>query len=426
MTLERRNFALSDFGLESEVELQKWSQINEAWGKDVITYFRRSGTAPSDFGLSSEEDLQYWSEVNEAWGKDVILYFRRNGMARSDFGLSSEGEDLQEDLQYWSEVNEAWRNDVITYFRRNGTGHRDFGLSSEGDLQYWSEVNEAWSKLQGQNSRGAPWFERKGVAPEDFGLQSNIELEEWAVVNDEWCRYQPLGCEDKTNRNNSMDHGEHVDDQNLDRKCDICSDEVSAKNNLIIFCDRCDTAVHQHCYGVPKVPSGDWFCDPCTFYMEGGGSVKDKAILAKCALCHQKGGALKATACGQWAHLICVLYIPELSFVLPGSTAANSASGMRCCVSKTLTVGSLQDLDATRKEYVCAFCSLSGGVRMCEMAGCESAVHITCAMNAKLVFEDHEDSGGSHHNWYVQVFIRSFFLLCLSVKYISPALKGFV
>jgi hypothetical protein len=38
--------------------------------------------------------------------------------------------------------------------------------------------------------------------------------------------------------------------------------------NQIVYCERCDVAVHQACYGIAAVPEGDWLCDPCREHEE--------------------------------------------------------------------------------------------------------------------------------------------------------------
>ncbi|KAI1386546.1 origin recognition complex subunit 4 C-terminus-domain-containing protein [Hypoxylon trugodes] len=49
-----------------------------------------------------------------------------------------------------------------------------------------------------------------------------------------------------------------------DEVCAICSKPDSEPPNEIIFCENCDMAVHQKCYGVPVIPEGDWICRNCS------------------------------------------------------------------------------------------------------------------------------------------------------------------
>ena len=48
--------------------------------------------------------------------------------------------------------------------------------------------------------------------------------------------------------------------------CAVCGDGTSHEANEIVFCERCNIAVHQRCYGIDAIPEGDWLCWPCLRY----------------------------------------------------------------------------------------------------------------------------------------------------------------
>lgn len=48
-----------------------------------------------------------------------------------------------------------------------------------------------------------------------------------------------------------------------DEVCAICQGSNSRKRNEIVFCDGCNIAVHQKCYGLTDLPPGCWFCREC-------------------------------------------------------------------------------------------------------------------------------------------------------------------
>ncbi|KAL2023434.1 hypothetical protein VTK56DRAFT_2791 [Thermocarpiscus australiensis] len=59
-------------------------------------------------------------------------------------------------------------------------------------------------------------------------------------------------------------HGNGEEDEEDDQVCAICSKPDSEPPNEIVFCDNCDMAVHQECYGLPEIPEGDWICRNCS------------------------------------------------------------------------------------------------------------------------------------------------------------------
>lgn len=78
--------------------------------------------------------------------------------------------------------------------------------------------------------------------------------------------------------------------------------------SCIVFCDflkwiinHC-FALMQACYGILKVPQGNWLCRTCAL-----------GVQPKCLLCPKRGGALKPTRSGtKWVHVSCALWIPEV------------------------------------------------------------------------------------------------------------------
>jgi len=155
--------------------------------------------------------------------------------------------------------------------------------------------------------------------------------------------------------------------------CCVCSDDQGFANNALVYCDGkgCTVACHTACYGIVSIPDGDWYCGRC----EAG------KFRAPCRLCPTIEGAMKRTADGGWAHVVCALYIPEVSF--------GDDSTMEPII--------LSKIPSSRYGQDCSIClengrsksiSSSGACCNCTFKNCSQVFHVTCAQANGLLCED--------------------------------------
>ncbi|KAI5263386.1 hypothetical protein E4T47_09070 [Aureobasidium subglaciale] len=146
-----------------------------------------------------------------------------------------------------------------------------------------------------------------------------------------------------------------------DTKCAVCDDGDCENANAIIFCDGCDLAVHQECYGVPFIPEGQWFCRRCKEIGRG---------TPTCIFCPNVEGAFKQTSTLRWSHLLCALWIPEI-------TIAN--------MTFMEPITDVEKVPQSRWRLKCYLCQQNmGACIQCGNKSCYSAFHVTCARRAKL------------------------------------------
>ncbi|KAI0924329.1 hypothetical protein AcW1_006473 [Taiwanofungus camphoratus] len=147
-----------------------------------------------------------------------------------------------------------------------------------------------------------------------------------------------------------------------DSTCAICDDSEGENTNAIVFCDGCNLAVHQDCYGVPYIPEGQWLCRKCTVSPENPVS---------CILCPNEGGAFKQTVHGEWVHLLCAIWIPE-------THVANDV------FMEPIT--GVDKISKQRWKLKCSICDIrEGACIQCTKASCFLAFHATCARKEKLL-----------------------------------------
>lgn len=146
-----------------------------------------------------------------------------------------------------------------------------------------------------------------------------------------------------------------------DSKCAICDDGDCENANAIVFCDGCDLAVHQECYGVPFIPEGQWLCRKCQLLGRG---------TTNCIFCPNTEGAFKQTTSSKWAHLLCSIWIPEVSIGNP---------------SLMEPVTDVEKVPRSRWKLLCYICKQRMGASIqCSNKNCFVAFHPSCARRAQL------------------------------------------
>ncbi|KAI9472040.1 MAG: PHD-zinc-finger like domain-containing protein [Benjaminiella poitrasii] len=153
-----------------------------------------------------------------------------------------------------------------------------------------------------------------------------------------------------------------LENSSEDSPCAICNDTEAENCNAIVFCDGCNLAVHQECYGVPFIPEGQWFCKKCT-------ALSPDASVS-CIFCPNKGGAFKQISEREWAHLLCAIWIPEVTIGNP---------------TYMEPINNVKNIPRSRWSLICSICrKRKGACIQCCNGHCCAAFHVTCARQANL------------------------------------------
>ncbi|KAH3679969.1 hypothetical protein WICMUC_000712 [Wickerhamomyces mucosus] len=165
-----------------------------------------------------------------------------------------------------------------------------------------------------------------------------------------------------------MEYFTHDDEQ----KCAVCNSSEGSESNAIIYCDGCDIAVHQDCYGVMFIPEGQWLCRKCML------AKKQKV---KCQFCPSTTGAFKQLSNGQWGHVMCGIWLPEIYFASAGHMEP---------------IEGIEMIPKGRWKLNCFICKEKCGAPIqCANRNCFTAFHVTCARRAGLYMNMKEGIQGA-------------------------------
>ena len=188
--------------------------------------------------------------------------------------------------------------------------------------------------------------------------------------------------------------------------CAVCFDSSSPEDNPVLYCDRCNLTVHKICYGLQAVPDGDWYCQYCEHLRDklkqakrnrqSSGvvcsSASSAALVATpaassppaatpdtaaypCVLCTHRGGALKPTSDGRWAHILCAMLVPRARLK---------------DVRHMEPVAGVEDAFAAQRQHgrVCCVCRIDYGCCAgCSHKHCTTVFHAYCGWLAGFYYQ---------------------------------------
>ena len=182
-------------------------------------------------------------------------------------------------------------------------------------------------------------------------------------------------------------------EQDMDAVCEICADGEVTPDNQILFCEACNVAVHQMCYGIDKVPEGDYYCMACRHLGRdkrrvGAPQLAPQPLPICCELCPLRQGAFIRSQTNpkdrdtrdRWVHVVCAKW-QGLAYVEN---------------TNQLLIEDVTDLKLgfRRHGIRCELClGERGAMNKCMGAdGCNKWFHVTCARAAGTLQVTHGEN----------------------------------
>eukprot|EP00744_Colponema_vietnamica_P011867 GILI01016673.1.p1 GENE.GILI01016673.1~~GILI01016673.1.p1 ORF type:complete len:502 (+),score=59.93 GILI01016673.1:135-1640(+) len=146
--------------------------------------------------------------------------------------------------------------------------------------------------------------------------------------------------------------------------CDICFE--NSESSPLITCQKCGVRVHKECEGVSDLDAAVWYCSFCQVSQ----NFPDAKIERKCVLCPHRRGALRRTSGGDWCHVACAVWVPEV--VIPPADSMAPITGF-------------ESIPPSRFSSTCSLCKFSQGICIqCAASSCGTVFHPLCGRAAGL------------------------------------------
>ncbi|KAH7360466.1 PHD-finger domain-containing protein [Rhexocercosporidium sp. MPI-PUGE-AT-0058] len=255
-------------------------------------------------------------------------------------------------------------------YKSDAEGIVALGTGSVGRVEYdMDEQDDKWLEAYNADRKSSSW---EPITREIFEITITKIEKEWHALEKRIPKPNPKPPQTHRPRSSSAAavNGEPQAGEEQDSKCAICDDGDCENTNAIVFCDGCDLAVHQECYGVPFIPEGQWLCRKCQLIGRG---------IPTCIFCPNTDGAFKQTNASKWAHLLCAMWIPEVSL------------GNHTFMEPVMEV---EKVPKTRWKLTCYLCNQRmGACIQCGNKSCYQAFHVTCARRARLFLKMKNNHG---------------------------------
>ncbi len=188
-------------------------------------------------------------------------------------------------------------------------------------------------------------------------------------------------------------NGETQAGEEQDSKCAICDDGDCENTNAIVFCDGCDLAVHQECYGVPFIPEGQWLCRKCQLIGRG---------------IPVRGRLLPPRLPGLWLVLLTfgsadLHLLPKHRRRFQTDQLVEMGTSSLRHVDSEVSLGNhtfmepvmdVEKVPKNRWKLTCYICQQRmGACIQCGNKACYQAFHVTCARRARLYLKMKNSQG---------------------------------